>query len=93
MDKLSPPSSPFGTAADPDTKLNIAAKDGSKRFCVNYRHRNSVTIPSIYPLHLIDDILAKIGGSKYFSTTDLRSGYFQVAMDPASCEKTTFVIE
>ena len=71
----------------------VDKKDGTKRFCVDYRRLNSVTIPSTYPLPLIDDILAKLGGSKYFSTTDLRSGYFQVAMDPASREKTTFVVE
>ena len=71
----------------------VDKKDGTKRFCIDYRCLNLVTTPSTYPLPLIDDILAKLGGSKYFSTTDLRSGYFQVAMDPASREKTTFVVE
>ena len=71
----------------------VDKKDGSKRFCVDYRRLNSVTIPSTYPLPLIDDILPKLGGSRYFSTLDLRSGYFQVSMDPDSREKTTFVVE
>ena len=41
-----------------------------------------MTIPLTFPLPLIDDILAKHGGSKYFSKTDLRSGYFQVIVRP-----------
>ena len=71
----------------------VDKKDGSKIFCVDYRRLNSVTVPSTYPLTLIDGILAKLGGSKYFSTLDHRSGYYQVAMHPDSHEKTTFVIE
>ena len=71
----------------------IDKKDGSKRFCVDYRRLNSVTTPSTYPLPLIDDILARLGGSKYFSTLDLKSGYHQLPMDPDSRDKTTFVVE
>ena len=65
----------------------VDKKDGLKRFCVDYRRLNSVTIPSTYPLPLIDDILAKLGGSRYFSTLYLRSGYHQVEMHPDSREK------
>ena len=71
----------------------VDKKDGSTRFCVHYRQLNSVIIPSTYPLPLIDDILAKLGGSRYLSTLDLRSGYHQVEMHPDSREKTTFVVE
>ena len=71
----------------------VDKKDNSKRFCIDYRRLNSLTITSTYPPPLIDDILTKLGGLRYFSTLDLISGYFQVAMHPDSREKTTFVVE
>ena len=42
------------------------------------------------PLLLIDDILALLGKSKCFSTLDLRSGYWQVALKKEDREKTAF---
>jgi hypothetical protein len=39
----------------------------------------------------IADILDNMLGSLWFSTLDLKSGYYQVAMSPASIEKTAFV--
>ena len=67
----------------------VSKKDGGHRFCVDFRALN-ITKPLAYPLPLIDDILALLGKSTYFSTLDLRSGYWQVALDEADREKTTF---
>ena len=39
---------------------------------------------------MIDDILALLGKSKYFTSLDLKSGYWQVAMDEQDKEKTAF---
>ena len=44
-----------------------------------------------FPLPRIDDLLDQIGESCYFSTLDLASGYWQIAMDPNSREKTAFI--
>ena len=44
-----------------------------------------------FPLPRIDDLLDQIGESRYFSTLDLASGYWQIAMDPNSHEKTAFI--
>ena len=69
----------------------VRKKDGSLRFCVDYRKLNSVTKPDVFPMPRIDDMLDQLGKSKYFSTLDLASGYWQIRMDPASQEKTAFV--
>ena len=68
----------------------VDKKDGSKRFCVDLRQLNKITKPISYPLLVIDDILARLGKAKYFTTLDLKSGYWQVLMDERDREKTAF---
>ena len=65
-------------------------KDGSKRFCVDFRKLNQITKKNSFPLPLIDDILALLGKAKYFTSLDLKSGYWQVAMDEKDMEETAF---
>jgi len=69
----------------------VPKKDGSIRMCVDYRRLNLETLPEQWPLPRIADILDNMLGSLWFSTLDLKSGYYQVAMSPASVEKTAFV--
>ncbi|GFV46755.1 retrovirus-related Pol polyprotein from transposon 297 [Trichonephila clavipes] len=51
----------------------VRKKDGSWRFCVDYRKLNSVTKKDVYPLPRIDDTLDCLKGAKFFSSMDLRS--------------------
>ena len=69
----------------------IPKKDGTKRFCVDYRKLNSITRKDLYPLPRIDDILDSLGKSKIFSTLDLRSGYWQLPVVEKDKEKTAFI--
>ena len=69
----------------------VRKKDGSTRFCVDYRRLNSVTRKDSYPIPRIDDALDALSGAKYFSTLDLRSGYHKVEMDKTSRQYTVFV--
>lgn len=66
----------------------VKKKDGSHRFCVDYRKLNAVTKKSSYPLPNIDDVLSYLGGAKYYTSLDLFSGYWQVEISEESKELT-----
>ena len=68
----------------------VQKKDGSWRFCIDYRKVNAVTRKDAYPLPRIDDTLDTMAGSRWFSTLDLLSGYWQVQVDERDREKTAF---
>ena len=65
-------------------------KDGSICFCVDYRKVNGVTIKDAYPLQRVVDTLDALAGSEWFSTLDLKSGYWQVEVALEDCAKTAF---
>ena len=68
----------------------VDKKDGTARFCVDFRALNKITKTNSYPLPVIDDVLARLGHARYFTSLDLKSGYWQVLIDDSDKEKTAF---
>ena len=69
----------------------VTKKDGSMRFCVDYRRLNALTMKDAYPLPRTDDSLRLLGNQQWFSTMDLASGYWKVAKSPEAKRKAAFV--
>ena len=70
----------------------VKKKDGTQRFCVDYRRLNEATIKDAYPVPRIDDTLDALSGARWFSTLDLASGYWQVELDESARHKSAFVV-
>ena len=82
---IRPSQSPYGAPV-----LFARKKDGSLRFCVDYRALNAVTVRDNYPLPRIDELLDRLAGAKYFTSLDLASGYWQIRVAETDVEKTAF---
>ena len=67
-------------------------KDGTYRFCIDYRRLNELTVKDSNPLPRIDQCLDSLGDARFFSCLDLKAGYFQAALDPEAASKTAFTV-
>lgn len=70
----------------------VKRKDVAIRFCVDYRKVNAITKRDFYPLPRIERILDRLAGNSWFSTLDLKSGYWQVSLACKDRKKTAFSI-
>lgn len=69
----------------------VRKKDGSVRWCIDYRALKSVTVKDAFPLPLISECLDTLGGTVFLSTLDLASGYWQIELEEADRNKTVFI--
>ena len=66
-------------------------KSGGLRVCVDLRQVNKAVIPDKYPLPTAEELTSLFHGSTVFTKLDLRQGYLQVPLHPASRDLTAFV--
>jgi len=69
----------------------VRKQDGSMHLCIDYRKLNSLTVKDKFPLPKIDTCLDTLNGCEFFSTCDLRWGYWQTEIDERDCDKAAFV--
>ncbi|GMF56193.1 unnamed protein product [Phytophthora fragariaefolia] len=68
----------------------VKKKDGSVRFCFDYRALNAVTVKDVYPLPRVDGILEALYGAQRFTSLDLHAGYWQLGVAEEDKPKTAF---
>lgn len=69
----------------------VKKKDGSTRICCDYRKLNKNIVKDRFPLPLIEDVLDRLHDANFFSTIDLRNGFFHVGIEDCSIKYTAFV--
>ncbi|XP_058888002.1 uncharacterized protein LOC131738165 isoform X1 [Acipenser ruthenus] len=68
----------------------VAKKDGTNRFCVDFRKVNAIAKFDAYPMPRVDELLDRLGKARFISTLDLTKGYWQIPLTRSSREKTAF---
>ena len=67
-------------------------KDGTLRFCIDFRRLNAKTKKDSHPLPHGPETMESLVGARYFSTVDLKSGFWQIKMAEESRQYTAFTV-
>ena len=70
----------------------VLKKDGKLRFCIDLRKLNTRTIKDAHSHHQIEETLDYLNGAEWFTSMDLKSGYWQVEMEEESKALTAFTV-
>ena len=84
-DIIEPSDSPYSSPI-----VLVKKKDGSVRFCIDYRALNAITVGDACPIPDHDAIMSKMCAARYFTKLDLTKGYWQISIDENSRQYTAF---
>ena len=70
----------------------VRKKDGTLRFCIDFRKLNARTKKDSFPLPRMQETMESMVGARFFSSMDLKSGFWQVRMSEKSQQYTAFTV-
>lgn len=70
--------------------LLVKKKDNTWRFGVEFHHLNAITVKSVFPVPVIEELLDELGQAAWFSSLDLTAGYHQILLQSSDTHKTSF---
>ena len=70
--------------------LLVPKKDGSLRFCVDFRKVNAITVRPAASIPSAEDIFYALGKSKFRTSLDMKQGFWQIPIREEDKEKTAF---
>lgn len=70
----------------------VPKENGQLRLCQDYRQINKYTVLDPFPFPIIDDIISGFGGCTNFTKIDLKDGFWQIGLTPATRKYSAFVL-
>lgn len=72
------------------TIVIVKKKDGTNRFCIDFRSINETIVFDAETIPNADGIFVKLAGCKYVSKFEISKGYWQLRFDDSSKQITVF---
>ena len=84
-DVIEPSESPYSSPI-----VLVKKKDGSIRFCIDFRKLNAITIGDACPIPDHDNIMLKMHKAIFFTKLDMTKGYWQIEIAESDRKYTAF---
>ena len=85
LEIIEPSKSPYSSPV-----VLVRNKDGSCRFCIDFRGLNKITVFDAEPIPNVEDLFVRLAHSRFFTKIDLAKGYWQILVLPEDRPKTAF---
>ena len=89
-DIIRPSDSPYSAPVILVAKRREEGQPPEVRLCIDFRFLNKISRSEFHPIPRLTDAIEALSGSRFFSTLDMASGYYQVQMDPRDSHLTAF---